>query len=411
MGSSSIMKIVIIGAFRFPFGSPSAARVRTLAKGLTENGAEVRIVTVASVLRKGDPEKSGKSVLNWNDITYECTNCFDPGEKPTFRAWLSNYFSKNVRAWLKLKKYIKKDCCDVVIVYGRNFLTNFVSLMITKCYCKPVFLDLCEWLTIDHFKGGWRSPFYWSGWANRVIVATFCRGLICISTYIARKFSFSKIPCFVLPSIYDFSTQPTEPSDLDKQRNSEDVFTVIYAGQLKKVDGFEQLREAIKNVYREGCPVVLKMLGVDELSAMGAMEKEICQKDEILRYRVKFLGWVSEETYPHELASADCLVLPRLNCRMTQASFPNRLPEYLATGVPVLTSCTGDLPMYLDDGVHAELVYPFAAKFLADRMLCLWKNPERARQIGLAGRERGAKVFDYKANTRNLMQFIREHRS
>lgn len=272
------MKIVIIGDFRFPFGSASAARVRTIAKGLTENGAEVRVVTVARIFRKVDPKKFGKSVLIWNDITYESTNCFEPGEKPTFWAGLSNYLSKNVDAWLKLKKYIKDGCCDVVIVYGRSFLTNLFLFIISKVYCKPMFIYLCEWFTIDHFKRGWLSPFYWSEWANRVVVANFCQGIICISTYIARKFFLSKVPCFVLPSIYDFSTQSITASDEGKKLNSEDVFTVVYVGKLKKDDGFDQLREAVKNVYQEGCPVVLKIMGVDDVSDRGATEKEICQK-------------------------------------------------------------------------------------------------------------------------------------
>jgi hypothetical protein len=42
-------KILIIGWFKFPFGSAAASRITTLAQGLNETGFEVFVVTTARI--------------------------------------------------------------------------------------------------------------------------------------------------------------------------------------------------------------------------------------------------------------------------------------------------------------------------------------------------------------------------
>ena len=140
----------------------------------------------------------------------------------------------------------------------------------------------------------------------------------------------------------------------------------------------------------------LDVLGTDGLSGLAAKQRNICEQDEILRCCVRFLGRVSDEEYFSKLASAHCLVLPRPECQIVKAAFPTRLPEFLSTGRPVLTTSVPDVPRYLDAGIHAEIVDGDISNALACGILRLWQDPERALRIGLAGQNLGRQGFNYR---------------
>ena len=96
--------------------------------------------------------------------------------------------------------------------------------------------------------------------------------------------------------------------------------------------------------------------------------------------KVKFLGW--REDVDEIMPLFDMLVLPSLNEGMGRV-----LVEAMAAGKPVVASRVGGIPDLVRHAETGYLVPPADEKALADGIKKLLDDPERAKQMGLRGRE------------------------
>jgi glycosyltransferase involved in cell wall biosynthesis len=67
--------------------------------------------------------------------------------------------------------------------------------------------------------------------------------------------------------------------------------------------------------------------------------------------------------------------------------------EWMDLGVPVIGSRVGAIPEIVDHGVTGFLVQPRYSDTIADCILQLLNDPERARRMGNEGRRRLAELF------------------
>jgi glycosyltransferase involved in cell wall biosynthesis len=84
---------------------------------------------------------------------------------------------------------------------------------------------------------------------------------------------------------------------------------------------------------------------------------------------------------PEVMAALDVLVLPSIRSEAT----PQVIPQALAVGTPVVASTVGGSPELIRDGENGRLVPPADPAALADAILALLREPERARAMARAG--------------------------
>src|SRR5215468_4576591 len=84
---------------------------------------------------------------------------------------------------------------------------------------------------------------------------------------------------------------------------------------------------------------------------------------------------------PQVMAALDVLVLPSIRSE----AIPQVIPQALAVGTPVVASTVGGSPELIRDGENGRLVPPGDAHGLADAILALLREPERARAMARAG--------------------------
>ncbi len=105
-----------------------------------------------------------------------------------------------------------------------------------------------------------------------------------------------------------------------------------------------------------------------------------------VREHVSLLG--DRRDVPELLAGLDLLVLPSMN-----EGFANAALEGMATGLPVVVSDAGGNPEAIDDGRTGLVVPKGDPEALASAVIRICRDPEQARRMGRAGRERVTSVF------------------
>jgi glycosyltransferase involved in cell wall biosynthesis len=158
-------------------------------------------------------------------------------------------------------------------------------------------------------------------------------------------------------------------------------FLLVYSGNLhvSTVDDIRSLYAAVALLQRRGYPVRLVRTGWDHADLGLSQETQ----DEIGIMR---LGFLPREDVPRLVGAADLLVQPGRPDAFNDYRFPSKLPEYLASGVPVVLP-DSNIGRVLEDGeevikLGASDAYDIAAKielFLKDRRL--------GPRLGARGRE------------------------
>ena len=109
-------------------------------------------------------------------------------------------------------------------------------------------------------------------------------------------------------------------------------------------------------------------------------ELEVYARDLRLDGKVLFTGW--RRDLPCLYADLDVVALTSIN-----EGTPVSLIEALAAGVPVVATAVGGVPDVVVDGETGCLVEAGDVKGLAEAIIELLRNPERAKEMGSAGRE------------------------
>jgi glycosyltransferase involved in cell wall biosynthesis len=109
---------------------------------------------------------------------------------------------------------------------------------------------------------------------------------------------------------------------------------------------------------------------------------------------------------PELLAKASILVLPRAWGTFSQAGFPTKLGEYLATGRPVVVTATGDIPDYLTDRHSAFLVYTDGIAAFAQQLGHVMRNMAAAQVVGQRGRKVAEEEFDVNRHSRRMLDWF-----
>jgi glycosyltransferase involved in cell wall biosynthesis len=168
---------------------------------------------------------------------------------------------------------------------------------------------------------------------------------------------------------------------------------VASVGRLEPVKGMTTLVRAAAGVSRVRPDVRFAIAGTGSLE--GRL-REIAVASGTSD-RIDFLGHISPiETL---LSKADVLVLPSLS-----EGLPIAPLEAMALGVPVVASDAGGIPEVVEDGVTGVLVATGDHEGLSRAILDLVDAPERAEQMGAAGRRRVEERFTIERMQRQYVE-------
>jgi glycosyltransferase involved in cell wall biosynthesis len=171
-------------------------------------------------------------------------------------------------------------------------------------------------------------------------------------------------------------------------------------GEIARLCDVKGQRELLQAVAR--LPHARLVLAGRDLEQGGAFQDALERESERLgiRDRVEF-GF--HEDVPALLESLDVVVLPSWT-----EGLPVVLLEAMAHARPVVATPVGGTPELVVDGETGLLVPPRDPEALADALRRLLGDPDLARRLGEAGRERVAERFTAARQTRRILELYDE---
>jgi len=152
--------------------------------------------------------------------------------------------------------------------------------------------------------------------------------------------------------------------------------------RLDEAKGIRYFLQAVPEVLIRNSEVSFLIVGA------GSQRRELerLARDLDIESRVIFAGYRPDVV--KMLAIMDVFVLPSL-----YEGFPNAVLEAMAIAKPVVATRVGGTPEAVEDGVTGLLVPPRDPKALAEAIIALLQDRERAEAMGQAGRERVERYF------------------
>lgn len=302
--------------------------------------------------------------------------------------------------FLKLEKLIwKKGKPDFVIVYTYRFWPELFTLIQCKLHKILIYKEVSE------------NPIIYTKRVN------FFAYLRIYMYFILRSYSAILVMTNKLWEYFEkngFDKLILVPMTVDISRfeivTKKDYtsFKITYVGSLNEhKDGVLFLIRAISDLLKTKEIMFLQLVG-DPFNDAFLTELNNLLSSSHITQKVLVSCKIESKKIPSIISNSQLLVLPRPLNLQTEYGFPTKLGEYLASGVPVLSSDVGEIPQYLQDGVNAFLYKSGDTRSLHNRLVYIMNNYQKAIEVGNNGRKTAEMFFDSNKNVLPILMNTKE---
>ena len=386
------MSIIIYGdLFSFPEGSAATNRVYTYAKGFVENGISVHVICFTN-----DYLLEGTGTVNGIQY-YNPYNQKQRNKHFIIRSWqkLLKYYN----TYRIVKKINSKDKIIAINSWSNFIITHIFGFLLTRLSAGKLIIE-CSEHPLRMYKGSFLKKM--QGKINFRLETFFSDGVFCISNFLIDFYKSQGIDpkkLFLVPSTVDperFKASAAKPVP----------FSYIgYFGSLTfQRDNIDLLIKAFSEFNKKYQDMHLILGGLCTPEEKKNISNLVQQLN--LDSKIHLLDFMSREKIIQYIMYADVLVMVRSNDNATQASFPSKLSEFLASSKPVITFNVGEISLYLADGKNAFFVDHGNINQLANKLEYVHNNPKIAYEVGQNGKYLTQTIFNYKYQADRMLEFI-----
>jgi glycosyltransferase involved in cell wall biosynthesis len=384
------MNLTLICTGEYPDQHAAAIRHSTLAKGLVEQGHTVTVLVLTP------QEWNGKESINYFGAEYKCLN-FYKGESKFLIAF------SELKATLKAKKILQQQSAakklDAVVIFTIDvlpiyFLLNSLHKMGVKVFHERTELPYA--VASQSARKQRKLKYYLDK-----LLPKF-DGVFVISNKLVQYIGQYNKATKKLVTLVDLSFFKTE-------KKSPYPFPYIgYCGTISgNKDGVPILIEAFASITNKFPGLKLVLVGNNANKAAIKETLDAIEKYQ-LQDKVIFTGRIERDMMPVILCNAEILVVSKPDNEQNSGNFPIKIGEYLATGVPVVVTSVGEIPLFIKDGESGYLATPGSASSFAKKMEDALSNKEKATAAGLNGRRIAEENFDYRKVSKAMADYIEE---
>ncbi|MDQ0227156.1 glycosyltransferase family 4 protein [Metabacillus niabensis] len=269
---------------------------------------------------------------------------------------------------------------------------------------KPVIFDVHE-----HYPNAIMSKKYLKSWLKRPIRLAYeiieklslpiLSGVIYTTEEIGKRYK-SYTSCKI-------ENYPLTDMFPPLQKVKGDHHTLLYLGGITRIRGIEELIDGFAKVAIERPEAKLLFVGGFE---SDSFEREIKQKvkEHHLEEKVQFKGKVPYEQIEGYLSTASIGIIPYLPVPNHLVCLPNKLFEYMAAGVAVISS---DFPHYrkvVESSSSGLLIDPESPQSIAKAMISLLDDATLTDEMGQNGRVAFETKYNWNSEEEKLVAFYRK---
>ena len=221
-------------------------------------------------------------------------------------------------------------------------------------------------------------------WADAITV---------VSSHLRNKYlSLTDRPVILVPVT-------AAPNLMPERKSDRKGIKVVYAGTFDLKDGVKSIIEGFLLFSNNHENAELILAGKSEQQLNYQKEYQNCKN-------VIFKGYVPDLQFYEILREADVLCMCRTNSGFSNAGFPFKLGEYLATGNPVISTRASDVCTYLspEDAFIVDFESP---EGISAALESIAENPDKAKRIGLNGFNKYETFFSPESNGKLLYDLMR----
>jgi glycosyltransferase involved in cell wall biosynthesis len=397
------MRIVMVYQ-HFMFSGVGSTKPYDLAKHLLAAGHQVTVICGRGYLSQGMKVPPGLvSRLDVNGVRVVCLGV-DYGQKMGFHRRLWAFLSFTLLAmWL----VCRLGDFDVLLASSTPLTVGMTGLVARHVRKRPWVFELRDlWpdfpVRAGFLKNRWLiavATFFEKWFYRDATTITAISRRMC--DYLIERGIAAKKLVFI-PTGVDFaSAQQASPDHAWwLSHGLGDCFRVVYMGSHGPANGLDFLLNAASHLRPEDR---IKMVLVGDGAEKTRLQEEARRRN---LTEMVFLPPVPRTLVPGILRAADAALLIDLVAPGAETSLPNKLFDYLAAGLPILTNNPAEQWDHLASARCGVLVEDRRPADLATALRDLRDHPDKAHEMGGRARELAATQFDRRILNRQWEQVL-----
>jgi len=396
-----IKRIVVLCFWEFPIGMAPTNRILAYSKGFIENGVDVEIISFKRIYTDEVKLNNILSSGVVDGIHFEYPHFFNHlGRKLSIVRYYDEIILR-IKIIFKIFKLKSSNKIDFVFfsfddVFSLKAYTLLIKLLkipivfVADEYPIPI-RDFMQNLVPESLRIKYKK--YHKQFKVRVLMSKALENFY--------NQNIHPLPSFLLNSIVN--------SKRFENINSISSSNIIcYMGNLSlSKDNVDNIIEAFSFISDEYPDLELHLYGNPNENDKLILEELIRRLD--IKQRVHFKGQVSSNLVPEILCKSKILVNSQPITKRAEGGFPTKLAEYLMSEVPSIFTDSGDISLYLKDGVNGYMVEPCNSLLYSMKIKHILNNYEEAKNVAVAGKKYILENFDSKKVTKELIDFLEQH--
>jgi len=411
------MKILILSDSFPPAGGGGAEVVAfDLVRRFQKIGHQIYVITTVQEKNQvGESDEYGLKIFRIYANYHE-----------RWRGYLSLYNPQTVS---HVKHILEQINPDVIHVHNIHYYLSYYCLRMAKQYSKAVFLTAHDvmlfhygklfefvnfddlsipetfnykitfWQQIKRFKKRY-NPF------RNIIIRHYLK-------YVDKIFAISYVLKDALKQnnirnvevihngvdINQWNVDNKKLKDFKKKYNLFNKKIVFFAGRLSALKGGEKIIKAMKIVTEHIPNAVLLVAGRKDNYANKMLK--LAEKENL---SIIFTGWIEEDELKSAYYGSDVITTPSIYFD----PFNLINIEGMICKKPVVGTCFGGIPEIVVDNQTGYIVNPLNTQMMAEKIIDLLKNSDKAEQFGLAGYEKVKQEFSLAKQTKQYLEQFKE---
>ena len=373
------MNAIFVMSAPFPYGQAFSSRARNLTKLLCACGYHVHIISPKSAGEEISDELAG--------VDYSVTHINDPKNA------LSLSGIGTAKPYMNaVKAYLNHNKVDLIVSSSMVFVSGHLLKLAEKLQI-PYIVEQCEWYDYTTFKYGKLNPYYREHIRMIEKKNRKVSGIIAISRLFEQHYSFQGVPTIRIPTILDVKN--TRYRIKRNDITSDDVYHIAFAGSLGKgKEKMEPVFKALIKIKKSKRSNVFDIFGPSEKDLLINIDGDNNLWNQVKQY-INVHGRIPQTKVENAVRSADFTIFTRPIRRSSNAGFPTKVAESMAVGTPVITNDTGDISLYLKNGVNGFLlgngteaeilnVFETLISFDSEQYICMRKNARNTAECNFS---------------------------